>query len=658
MPTLTASSPSAAREPTRREFAATRGRASPHALRRGARPPRVVGVLLALACACGRTDESSSDGAVARPQRPPYAVPRDAAERERLREVDAFHPERGASTLDGGTVVVHTEALPKHLNPLLGSTVHTRRILQDAHATLQARDARGEWRPQLARAVRVLDRLTLPSGVVLHGRADESSGDFEVDGGGGKARLSDGALSRGVLHEVELHVGLVWHDGAPLVVEDILFSLALHANKEVRCDESRWQYERIVSSRKIDERTLRLEFRDPYFQSTAAVAELPILPRHIYDLDLVEPGVAHDDAARARFVNEHPRNREWIGLGPYRVARFDSEGIELRRFEGWFDPATRGKAEILRWRLVADAGAAWRALQAGDLDLAAALATDDFLSTEAERLEAEGRIVRSLLEAPGYWYVAWNQLRPPFDDARVRRALGLAVDLDAFVASYYKGLAQRVTGPYPPGSPFCPEDLAPLAHDPARAAVLLAEAGWRDLDGDSVRDKQGARLSFELLVQAGGGPAAAFAAYYQEALRPLGVELRVGTLELAQLVARRNSRDYDAVLLAWAVSPEPDPAQTWHSRHADKGSGGSNFAALRDSEVDRVLEAGAAELDAPLRAQHWRALHRRIAELQPYLFGVAPLRKVAAARGLRGLRWQALDPNFRARELGWAVRRD
>jgi len=167
-------------------------------------------------------------------------------------------------------------------------------------------------------------------------------------------------------------------------------------------------------------------------------------------------------------------------------------------------------------------------------------------------------------------------------------------------------------------------------------------------------EREGAPLRLELLVQAQNRTAADFGAYYQEALRRVGIALQVTPLELAQLVARRNQREYDAVMLAWAVSAEPDPEQSWHSKHAPMGSAGNNFSALVDPEVDRLIQTGQRELDPARRAELWRALHRRIAELQPYLFGASPLRKVVSRRALHGLRWQQADPNYVTRELGFA----
>lgn len=637
----------------------------------------LAGLLLPLACSGGEPDAPSAQGSAAAtsaptspsapaaaaiaappPTLPPLAMPRDAAGRAALRAVDAFHPRRADAAQDGGTVVLHTESLPKQLNPLLVNTAYAKRVLQAVHATLLVRGADGAWIPHLAAGHRVLDRVVCDNGEVLAGAAQRRGDSVVVETADGVRTLPAAKVARldqGVVHDIELVDGLRWHDDAPFSVDDVLFSLSLFRNKEVRCEDLRWQYERVIGARRTGERSLRIEFDRPYFQSRAAVAELPILPRHLYDLDLVEPAVAHDDAARARFVNENEHNRAWIGLGPYTLARFDAGEVEMARRPGWNGPGPAGRAERLVWKLQADPSAAFRSLLSGELDIVAAVATEDFLSASALEAEREGRIVRSLLEAPGYWYVAWNQLRPPLDDLRVREALAHAADLDEFVQVHYKGLAARVTGPYPPGSPFCPDDLAPPAHDPAAAAKLLREAGWSDEDGDGVREKDGKPLQLELLVQAQNKTAADFGAYYQEALKRVGVSLSVVPLEFAQLVARRNGRDYDAAMLSWSTSPEPDPEQSWHSRHAPRGSAGNNFGALRDAEVDRLIEAGQVELDPARRAELWRALHRRVAALQPYLFGASPLRKVCTRAGLRGLRWTPTDPNYAPRELGWAA---
>lgn len=591
-----------------------------------------------------------------RPPPPPLVLPRDAAERAAMRAVDAFHPRRDVLPEDGGTVVLHTESLPKQLNPLLVNTAYAKRVLQAVHATLLVRGADGAWTNHLARELRTLDRVVCASGEVLVGSLRREDGSVVVAGPDGERRIEAAQVLRaeeGVVYDLELVAGLRWHDGAPFGVDDVLFSLSLFRNKDVRCEDLRWQYERVTGARRTGERSLRIEFDRPYFQTRAAVAELPILPRHLYDLDLVEPGVAHDDAARARFVNENEHNRAWVGLGPYTLARFEAGEVELLRRAGWDGPGAAGRAERLVWKLQADPAAAFRALLSGELDIVAMVTTDDFRSEAALAAEREGRLVRSLLEAPGYWYVAWNQLRAPLDDLRVRQALAQAVDLDAFVQAHYQGLAARVTGPYPPGSPFCPDDVPAPVHDPAAAARLLREAGWTDEDGDGVREKDGKPLQLELLVQAQNKTAADFGAYYQEALKRAGVALSVVPLEFAQLVARRNDRAYDAAMLSWSTSPEPDPEQSWHSRHAPRGSPGNNFGALRDAEVDRLIEAGQAELDPARRAELWRALHRRVAELQPYLFGASPLRKVCARAGLHGLRWTPTDPNYAPRELGW-----
>jgi peptide/nickel transport system substrate-binding protein len=253
-----------------------------------------------------------------------------------------------------------------------------------------------------------------------------------------------------------------------------------------------------------------------------------------------------------------------------------------------------------------------------------------------------------------YWYIGWNTQSPKLSDARVRRALAHMADLESYRTGYYRGLARTMTGPFLPDSPACDPTIQPLAHDPALAESLLADAGWIDRDGDGIRDRDGIALEIELMVQAQNTPALGFAAKFQEDLAHAGVRLKVETLDLSTLSERKSKRQFEAVQLGWAMAPEADPEQTWHSKWAAADKVSANFVGLADPQVDALIESGQRELDFAARQAIWHRLQARLMDLQPYLFCYAPLRKFAMLRTVRGFQETAIDPNWDTREFYFA----
>jgi peptide/nickel transport system substrate-binding protein len=173
----------------------------------------------------------------------------------------------------------------------------------------------------------------------------------------------------------------------------------------------------------------------------------------------------------------------------------------------------------------------------------------------------------------------------------------------------------------------------------------LTEAGWYDRDGDGLVDHDGKPLSIELALEAGNPVNQAFAAKLQENFARAGVRLSVAPMELKSVIAKGNSGDFDAIALGWAPPFESDPGQVWHSVPAGARKG-SNFVDFKDAETDALIEKGRAELDPKKRAEIWRAIHRRVYALQPYLFCYNVPTKYVMIRALRGFQSVGLDPYY------------
>src|SRR5262249_3120943 len=173
------------------------------------------------------------------------------------------------------------------------------------------------------------------------------------------------------------------------------------------------------------------------------------------------------------------------------------------------------------------------------------------------------RCYKGYFYSGNYWYTAWNLLRPKFEDPRVRTALARCFDFEAFKRSFYRGVAEQVTGPWIFYKPEYNRDVRPIPYEPERARSQLAEAGWYDRDGDGLIDKDGQPFELELISSAGNKVSETFAAKLQEDLAKVGIKMRYTALDQATLLERKANRDFDAIALGWVMPWESDPVQGW-----------------------------------------------------------------------------------------------
>jgi peptide/nickel transport system substrate-binding protein len=183
--------------------------------------------------------------------------------------------------------------------------------------------------------------------------------------------------------------------------------------------------------------------------------------------------------------------------------------------------------------------------------------------------------------------------------------------------------------------PQCARDVTPYGFSVAAARAELADAGFVDLDGDGVVEREGVRLSFSFLVPTTSVRLGKVVPLLQEQGKLAGVEVKVELVDVATLNARVNARDFDVVSRVWTESDlESDQFGTFHSSARD---GGSNFVGYSSPEADRLMEQIRGERDEPTRRRLEQALHRRLYADQPYLFMTSRRSLDLAKRRVHGL---------------------
>lgn len=397
----------------------------------------------------------------------------------------------------------------------------------------------------------------------------------------------------------KLREDVKWHDGQPFTAEDVVFSYEKIMDPKVDSPHLKSYYQEILDVKALDEHTVEFTYARPYFLALEFCGGMPIVPEHIF--------------SEGEF-NTNPAGRKPVGTGPYKFVEWEtgSQIVLERNEEYWGEKPSLQK---IIFKIIADPTVAFQVLKREELDVAGL--TPIQWDRQSNTPAFKNHFDKYSYFRPNYNFIGWNMNKPFFEDKKVRTAMTHFVNRELILEKVLLGLGAVVTNPFYINSPEYPDDIEPLEYNPDKARELLDEAGWKDTDGDGVRDKDGVKFEFEFLLPSGSDTSEKIATILKEQLDNNGIVMNIRKTEWAVFTTRLSGRKFDAVILGWSMGVESDPYQIWHSSQVDKGS---NFVGFKNERADELIEKARSEFDKDRRIELYREFANIVHDMQPYTF--------------------------------------
>ncbi len=399
-----------------------------------------------------------------------------------------------------------------------------------------------------------------------------------------------------------LRKGVKWHDGAPFTSDDVMFTYRRMIDPRTPTAYGE-DFKQVKRASAPDPQTFVVEYPRPFAPALASWG-MHVLPKHLLE--------SYPD------ISKSPLNKRPVGTGPYRFVEWKTgEKVVFDASPDYFE----GKPYIARviTRVIPDQATMFLELKSGGVDTMAL--TPPQYVRQTDTAEFKKSFNRYKYTASGYTYLGFRLSHPFFKDKRVRQAIAHAADKKALIDGVLLGLGQEATGPYKPGTWAYNPNVRKYPHDPERSKALLAEAGWKEKDGVHVKDGQ--PFEFTVLTNAGNEARAKTAAILQQNLAEVGIRMKIRTVEWAAFINEFiDKRKFDAVILGWNITPDPDQFDIWHS--SKTGPKELNHIGFSNPEVDRLLDEGRGTFDLEKRKMAYFRIQEVLAEEQPYVFLFVP----------------------------------
>jgi peptide/nickel transport system substrate-binding protein len=427
-------------------------------------------------------------------------------------------------------------------------------------------------------------------------------------------RTADGR--QGVALTYTLRADARWGDGTPVSTEDVLFTweVGRHPQSGIANAEL---YRRILKIEARDARSFTLHLDRLTFDYNA-LNDFALLPAHVE-----RPRFAAAPAEyRNRTAYDQDSGNPGLYNGPFRITQaVQGSHIVLEPNVHWQGQKPAFRRIVVR--SVENTPALEANLLSGGVDMIPGelgLPLDQAIAF-ARRNDPRFAVVFK----PGlvYEHIDANLSVPLLADRRLRQALMFATDREAISKQLFDGRQPVAHSSVNPLDGVHAADVPKYSFDPARAARLLDEAGWKR-DGAVRRNAGGEPLILELGTTAGNRTRELVAQVLQAQWRKVGIELRIRTepprVFFGSTMTQR--RFANLAMYAWYSAPESVPRSTLHSTQIPaeaNGWAGQNYPGYVSERMDRLLDAIEVELDRPRRVELWRQLQHLYAEELPAL---------------------------------------
>jgi peptide/nickel transport system substrate-binding protein len=453
-----------------------------------------------------------------------------------------------------------------------------------------------------------------------------------------------------------------WDDGTQLSVEDVIYTFKANKCPLTNNPHAKPYLENLLDIvvDAANPRKFTLVMKKKYIQNIVFLTDYPLMQESYWDKNKTlrkytfaqfddpkfNKDAAKDLNAWATEFNDAKYSRDpkhLVGMGPYRFEDWKpgQSYTLVRKTDHWTsklaEPTVYQQAhpEKIIFKINTDANSQGLEFKTQALDGSTEMATDKVLELQADPVFNENYHSR-FTNTYNYSYMAFNG-RPDgvehkkfFDDKRVRRAIAMLISVDELNQVLNKGKSTRMVGPVSPLKAEYNSDLVLIERNLEGAKQLLDAAGWKDTDGNNIRDKviDGKKVQFEfnlnyMTTQVQWKDQAQMIA---EGLYEAGIKCNITPLDFAVHYDLARNHKFDAMLAAWAGSSVPeDFTQIWHS--SSWASKGSNYTGFGNAESDALIDSIKYTLDDNLRHPMVKQLQAMIYDEQPYVFMWASTRR-------------------------------
>ena len=445
-----------------------------------------------------------------------------------------------------------------------------------------------------------------------------------------------GVMPDGTVYNFTIRPNALWHDGEPVTSDDVIFTIEMMKSEGSLYPPDIKELWSKVEVTRLDEKNLKFTLPEPYVPFIDYLT-FGVLPKHL--LESIPP----DQMANADF-NINP-----VGTGPYRFDHLIVDDGQITGVVLTISPNYYGTDPFIEqvvFRYYPTSAEAMDAYKQGDV-LSVSQITSDVLSGALE--EPNLSVYTSRLPQMSMVLLNLNSSEVAFlQDAKVRRALMLALNRPYMINSFLQGQAILADGPILPGSWAYYDGTEHFDYNPDEAINLLKGEGYViPAGGGDVRAKDGVPLVFNML-HPDDEVHTLIAETIQQAWAAIGVRADLQAVPYDELVLDSlASRAYQAALVDLNLSrtPDPDPYPFWHQAEA---VGGQNYTQWDNRAASEYLEQARVTTDYTLRTRLYRNFQVLFAKELPALPLFAPVYSYGVDAEVQGVQVSSLyDPSDR-----------